>query len=613
MSDIQKGVPGIPLQALNAITDENTRLVLQNIVDGWHVRNGNSGKGDNRFVTASEIENMKSGINLAISNAQRAENYPSSDLTPGQIDRIINDLQASVMESRLWKELGERIQLIDLSIFEEQEARIAAVNNQAEALAKEAATRLGFDDEQGSKIATLQTTTDTQTEDILGLTTRVDDAENTIISIKQTNDTQSQLLTSLTSRVGNSESYINVLFTTTANQSQTLNSLNSRTSAAESSISTLNTTTANQANSLSVISTKVGANESAITNEITTRVNADNTINNNLNSQIANVNGNIGAIQNSLTTTSNNVSSLSQSLSTLQTTVGTNATAIAIEQTARINADNTINTKYSVKIDTNGYVSGFGLISDANNAAPRSDFTVRADRFSIGSPSGPSISPAIPFTVKTTSETMTDGTVIAPGVYIDYAMIKRLDGAFISAGLLQASKIYTGSQYVDFSSKAQIPAVASTSWKTTIYNTNVNDNRYIGPITDSSLRFYGSYWHNNSVLAYYNRRVRSSVQNSREVTFVVTALCTTDHYLSLWYRVNGNAWVMIAKTVEPQNSYGLSGVSCNVSLYLPDDAIVDFGIFPTDGVGNWSYWGSPADTTKLQMIDLTFNVMAINL
>ena len=51
MSDIQKGVPGIPLQALNAIPDENTRLVLQSIVDGWHVRNGSSGKGDNRFVT----------------------------------------------------------------------------------------------------------------------------------------------------------------------------------------------------------------------------------------------------------------------------------------------------------------------------------------------------------------------------------------------------------------------------------------------------------------------------------------------------------------------------------------------------------------------------------
>lgn len=613
MSDIQKGVPGIPLQALNAIADENTRLVLQNIVDGWQVRNGNSGKGDNRFVTIGEMEGMRSGITLAISNAKRAENYPSSSLTPGEINRIINDLQASVMESRLWKELGERIVLIDLSIIKEQEERIAAVNDLAEALEKEAATRLGFDNVQGSKIASLQTTTDTQAQYIFGLTTRLNGAENTIINLLQTSDTQSRALTSLTTRVGSAESNINVLFTTTANQAQSLTSLSTRVGDAESNIRTLNTTTANQANSLTVISTRVGQNEAAITNEITTRVNADNAIATSLTTQMANVNGNIGAIQSSLTTTANNVAALSQSMSTVQASVGTNTTAIQTEQTARVNADNTILTKYSVKIDTNGYVSGFGLISDANNATPRSDFTVRADRFAIGSPSGPGISPAVPFIVKTTSETMADGTVIAPGVYIDYAMVKRLDGAFIYAGLLQASKIYTGSQYVDFSSKADIPAVASTSWKTTISNATVSGNRYIGPITDSSLRFYGPYWHNTSVMASYNHRIRSSVQNSREVTFVVTVFCTIDHYLSLWYRINYGNWAILSMTVEPQASYGLSGASCNISLYIADDAIVDFGIFPTDGGGGWSPWGSPYDTAKLSMTDLTFNVMAINL
>ena len=612
-TDTKKGVPGIPLQALNAIGDENVRLVLQSMVDGWHVRNGNSGDGNNRFVTVSEVEGLKSNMQLAFSNAQKAENYPSSNLKPGEIDRIINDLQASVMASRLWQELGERIVLIDLSIIKEQEERIAAVNNQAEALEKEAATRLGFDNVQGSKIASLQTITDTQAQYIFGLTTRVNGAENTIINLQQTNETQSQVLTSLTSRVGSAESNINVLFTTTANQAQSLTSLSTRVGDAESNIRTLNTTTANQANSLTVISTRVGQNEAAITNEITTRVNADNAIATSLTTQMANVNGNIGAIQNSLTTTANNVAALSQSMSTVQATVNANTTAIQVEQTARVNADNTILTKYSVKIDTNGYVSGFGLISDANNAAPRSDFTVRADRFAIGSPEGPSITPAVPFIVKTTSETMADGTVIAPGVYIDYAMVKRLDGAFIYAGLLQASKIYTGSQYVDFTSKQPIPAVGSSSWKETISQATVAGNRYVGPITHSLLRFYGPYWHTNSVLASYYQRIRSSVYNGKEVAFSITVMCTTDHYLSLWYRINNGAWTFITKTVEPQPSYGFSGISCNLLLYINDDTFVDFGIFPTDGGVGWSPWGDPYDTAKLKMENLTFNVMTVNL
>jgi hypothetical protein len=574
-TDIQKGVPGIPLQALNAIGDENVRIVLQTMVDGWHVRNGNSGDGNNRFVTVSEMEGVKSGMQLALSNAQKAENYPSSNIKPGEIDRIINDLQSSVMASRLWQELGERITLIDLSIIAEQEARVAAI-------AAEAETRLGFDTVQGSKINTIQEVNNNQALLITGLTTRVNGAENTIINLSST----------------------------TATQSQTLSSLSSRMGGAESSISTLNTTTANQANSLSIINTRVGQNEAALTNEITTRVNADNAITTSVTTQMANVNGNIGALQNSLTTTANNVSALSQSMSTLQASVGTNTTAIQTEQTARVNADNTINTKYSVKIDTNGYVSGFGLISDANNATPRSDFIIRADRFAIGSPSGPSISPTVPFIVKTTPETMADGTVIAPGVYIDYAMVKRLDGAFINAGLLQASKIYTGSQYVDFSSKQPIPAIGSSSWKTTISQTTVEDNRYIGPITDSSLAFYGPYVH--SQVPYY-QRVRSSVQNSREVAFIVTAMCTADHHLSLWYRVNFQGWVLLARTVEPQDGYGFSGVSCNVLLYLSETSIVEFGIFPTDAAGTWSPWGSPYSTGMLAMKNLTINVMTVNL
>jgi hypothetical protein len=88
--------------------------------------------------------------------------------------------------------------------------------------------------------------------------------------------------------------------------------------------------------------------------------------------------------------------------------------------------------KYVVKIDTNGYVSGFGLASTTNNATPLSDFIIRADRFSVASPSGPGITPVIPFIV-TTTEQIINGVTVPVGVYIN--------GAFIQNGTITNAKI----------------------------------------------------------------------------------------------------------------------------------------------------------------------------
>jgi hypothetical protein len=156
------------------------------------------------------------------------------------------------------------------------------------------------------------------------------------------------------------------------------------------------------------------------------------------------------------TTTANQATSISQ----LSTSVGANTTAIEQEATTRINADNSIFSKYSVKIDTNGYVSGFGLISTANNATPFSDFIIRADRFSIAAPSGPGITPLVPFTVVTTPQVI-DGTTVPTGVYID--------GAFIRGGSIQGSAIVngtiTGTKLIDVSAnKITGAALLSTSF-----------------------------------------------------------------------------------------------------------------------------------------------------
>lgn len=45
-----------------------------------------------------------------------------------------------------------------------------------------------------------------------------------------------------------------------------------------------------------------------------------------------------------------------------------------------------LKAQYTVKIDNNGYVAGFGLASDATDGVPKSEFLVLADRFAIAQP-----------------------------------------------------------------------------------------------------------------------------------------------------------------------------------------------------------------------------------
>lgn len=534
INPLNKGVPGVPLHSLDAIADENTRQVLRSIVDGWHVRNGSSGTGDQRFVTASELGNIEGSISGIRRTLSAVQSEAKDAIKPGDVSRIIYDLQTSIMESALFKKLGERIDLIDLDLVEEQQERIQearALANQIQgvannlqatsnALAAEAATRLGFDNVQGSKIASLETTTANQATQISGLTTRVSGAESTIINLQnttatqaqsltalttrttaaeskittlqqttatqatqlntlstradsseskittlqQTTATQAQSLTTLTTRVGTAESSITALNTTTATQATQLNSLTTRTATAESNISTLNTTTANQANSLTALTTRVANSEAAITSEQTTRANADNAITSNVNTQVSRIDTNVAAIQTQTNTLSNNFASLSSQITTIQSSIGANSIAIQQEAQTRATKDGLLDAQYTVKIDNNGYVSGFGLASTSNNSTPFSQFIFRADRFSIASPSGPSIAPTAPFVVLTTSQSV-NGRIRPPGVYI-------LD-AFIGNGVMDTAKI--GLAAVDTLTIAgnavTVPAVANAF-------TQVNVNRW---------------------------------------------------------------------------------------------------------------------------------------
>jgi hypothetical protein len=125
----------------------------------------------------------------------------------------------------------------------------------------------------------------------------------------------------------------------------------------------------------------------------------------------------VTTLTSSVSTLDGEVSALSSSVTSLSTTVGSNTTNIS----TNASSINGIEGKYAVKINNNGHVSGFGLISTANNATPTSTFTVTADAFKIVDTSG-AATPTSPFEVYTTSRTV-DGVTVPAGVYMENANI----------------------------------------------------------------------------------------------------------------------------------------------------------------------------------------------
>lgn len=153
----------------------------------------------------------------------------------------------------------------------------------------------------------------------------------------------------------------------------------------------------------------------------------------------------VSSLSTDVSTLDGEVTSLASSVTTLSTTVGSNTTSIS----TNASSINGIEGKYAVKIDNNGHVSGFGLISTANNAAISGDgisgaattstFTIAADAFKIVDTSG-SATPAAPFEVYTSSRTV-DGVTVPAGVYMENANITSAQIKTLSVDLINIDNV----------------------------------------------------------------------------------------------------------------------------------------------------------------------------
>ena len=116
-------------------------------------------------------------------------------------------------------------------------------------------------------------------------------------------------------------------------------------------------------------------------------------------------------------------SALASDITSLTTTVGNNTTSISTNATSI----NGVQAQYTVKIDSNGHVSGFGLASTTTTAGPTSAFIVRADKFAIIDPSntGSGLGTTSP------SSSIVPFVIDSGNTYIASAMIK--DASIVSA------------------------------------------------------------------------------------------------------------------------------------------------------------------------------------
>lgn len=138
-------------------------------------------------------------------------------------------------------------------------------------------------------------------------------------------------------------------------------------------------------------------------------------------------------------------SALAQSVTTLQTELNGN---IATVQQHASTIDGLVGQWY-VKIDVNGYVTGFGLYSDGAT----SDFIVRADRFSVAAPGSTGI---IPFVVDAVNNRVAMDAAYIKTATITSAQIGLLavDTARIADGAITTAKI--GNLAVDSAKVANI-------------------------------------------------------------------------------------------------------------------------------------------------------------
>ena len=145
-------------------------------------------------------------------------------------------------------------------------------------------------------------------------------------------------------------------------------------------------------------------------------------------------------VERAVTKAEGDIRAVTERITTLQTSVNGNAASIQ----THAQSINGLEAQYTVKVDVNGKVAGYGLATTPKNGTPESKFIVTADRFGVGAVGKADI---FPFTVDTQKNRVgVNGELVVNGkAIVDRLNAGDIHGDKITANTLNANRLTAGS------------------------------------------------------------------------------------------------------------------------------------------------------------------------
>ncbi|RDF63163.1 phage tail protein [Acinetobacter baumannii] len=170
---------------------------------------------------------------------------------------------------------------------------------------------------------------------------------------------------------------------------------------------------------IDITQAQIDENKATIASESTARVNADSALGQRIDTVQAQFSSNLATVQSEVKTVSDAQGATAGKVDTIQSTVDGHTASIQTQQ----DAIDGISTQYTVKLDTGGYVAGFGLM----NSGKSSNFIIRADMFAIAPPAANGNAAKYAFVYQASPITLPNGTVIPAGLKLDDAVVGTLN------------------------------------------------------------------------------------------------------------------------------------------------------------------------------------------
>ena len=192
----------------------------------------------------------------------------------------------------------------------------------------------------------------------------------------------------------------------------------------------------------------------------------------------------VQVIQTTLTKATGDIKSLGERVTTVQSTADGNKATVQ----AHSRSINGLEAQYTVKVDVNGKVAGYGLATTPKNGTPESKFIVNADRFGIGAPGKADV---FPFTVDTrqnrvgvNGELVVNGKAIvdrlnAGDIHGDKITANTLNANRLKAGSVTAREIGVNSVTADKMNVANLSAISADMGSIRAGNMNIGNGRFI--------------------------------------------------------------------------------------------------------------------------------------